>query len=146
MRAIHSVPLVGAVALITTLFGPPAQAEEFPPPDAVAVSAAKVARLQPGGVVEGSARVKCAPEWQAGDLSVQVDRSFTDYAQGITQPDVPCDDRWHRVRFTATTVSGTLDPGRVTISMQFVVTHVVFGDPAGAHDTTRGRLVRAAGR
>lgn len=143
MKTIRSLFLASAVTLITAGLSAPAHAEAWPPPDAVHVSAVKVARLLPDGTVLVGARIRCAPEWEAADLTAQVDRSLTDYAQGITQPDIACDNRWHRVGLTASTVSGKVGPGRVTITVQFTVTHVEFGDAAGAHDATRGRLVRA---
>lgn len=143
MKVWNPASVVGALTLVSVVICAPAQADEWPPADAVDVVALQVARLQPDGTAWVSARVKCAPEWEAADLSARLDRSFTDNAEGFASPDVACDNRWHRVTVKVSPVSGSLDPGRASIGVQFGVTHVVFGDFAGAHDTTTGRLVRA---
>lgn len=95
--------------------------------------------LNPDGTITVTQRVKCDPAWQPAELDVQVSRSLDAYASGYTIPAVPCDDAWHSVTYTIGT-SVPLTPGKVTISSQFLVTNVVTGDSAGAHDTRTGRL------
>lgn len=137
-----ALALVSPLVVASTVMMAPAQADEWPPADAADVRAMKITKLHPDGMISASMRVRCAPEWEPADVSVQVNRSLVDYAEGFAQADVVCDDRWHRVGLRARTVSGTMRPGRVEINVGFSVTHVEFGDAAGDTDRTYGRLVR----
>ena len=103
----------------------------------------KTVLLNPDATVTVRARLKCEPEWQPSQLDARVTQGEAS-AEGYTVPSVPCDDHWHEALLVLPTLSPAgFHPGRVDISIQFLLTHVEFGDFSGAHDQARGRLVPA---
>ncbi len=133
-----SIMAVGVGTLVTS----PAAAQDRPT-GVAAVKAGHSPILKAHGIVVVTTFVRCDPAWESAQLDAQVNRGFTDYAQGYTIPTIRCDNNWHKVVFRISTASGRMTPGKVTISTQFLVTNLETGDSAGAHGMDNGRLKRA---
>jgi hypothetical protein len=127
--------LLVLVLATITMAAPVASAQDRPgdrPHGVAKVRLEKKFLLQADGAIIVAARLECDPGWQSSDLSVSVAQgdSSTD---GFTTTAVPCDRNWHRVKLSLPPGTGAFQPGKATASAQFLVTNVLSGDSAGAH-------------
>lgn len=100
--------------------------------------------LHHGGSVTAKVGVRCKPGWESAELDVRINQGDS-YADGFTTTAFACDNHWHGAAFRIATGVGSLRPGAVTVSSQFLVTNVESGDSAGGHDVGRSACLRHPG-
>jgi hypothetical protein len=141
-RAIAASVGSGLIGLAAVTVGTAPAAATDRPTNVAFVRAWHNDNLHHNGTVTVGAGVRCVAGWAPAELDMRVTQGPNpgSEADGFTIPTVACDNRWHKVLFTLTDVSGTLHAGVVAISAQFLVTNVESGDSAGAHNQVPGRL------
>jgi hypothetical protein len=101
--------------------------------------------LQPDGTMIVAARLECDSGWQSSDLSVNVTQGDAS-TSGVTTTAVACDRHWHAVQLSIPQGTGMFQPGKATASAQFLVTNVVSGDSAAAHQDHVGVSIAATAK
>jgi hypothetical protein len=121
----------------------PAAADGDRPTNVAFVQAWQKVYIHQGGAsLTVTAGLRCKPGWYSTELDMQVnqgDQGDSNY----TIPDVPCDNKWHPVRFRIEGVTPAMHVGACTVSSQFLINNVDSGDSAGGHDVQRPcRIIR----
>ncbi len=138
--------LLVLVLATITMAAPAASAQDRPgdrPHGVAKVRLEKKFLLQADGTIILAARLECDPGWQSSDLSVSVTQGDASTG-GFTTTAVTCDRNWHRVQFSIPPGIGAFQPGNATASAQFLVTNVLTGDSAGAHQNQVNVSIMAA--
>lgn len=132
------VRLAGLLVLVLATFAvaaPTASAQDRPgdrPRGVAKVRLDKKLSLHADGTMIVAARLECDPGWESSDLSVIIAQGAAS-TSGVTTTAVPCDRHWHQVQFSLSPGTGAFQPGKATASAQFLVTNVLSGDSAAAH-------------
>src|SRR6266581_4317605 len=114
IRALSRIIGLPVLVLAVTAMAVPAATAQDRPTGVAQVKAGKRVLLT---VV---ARLECDPGWISSDLTVSVAQGLSTGTDGLIEPSVPCDGRWHRVQFgLPAPVAGTFQPGKATFRAQF---------------------------
>jgi hypothetical protein len=105
------------------------------------VQAWKKVYIHHNGSLTVTAGVRCEPGWTSSELNMLVGQGVSNSGEGTTSTNVPCDNRWHPVRFLTTVTNGSLHDGPVTIDSTFTVINNETGDPFFAKDHRSGRIL-----
>ena len=145
IRALSRIIGLPVLVLAVTAMAVPAATAQDRPTGVAQVKAGKRVLLNADGTLTVVARLECDPGWISSDLTVSVAQGLLTGTDGLIEPSVPCDGRWHRVQFgLPAPVAGTFQPGKATFRAQFLVFNVETGDPAAGHETTTVHLHRSS--
>lgn len=131
LRGVAAIPVLALAAAGVT--APVAMAQDRPTGVANEKTAKKIT-LNADGSLSARTRLECDPGWESSDFTFSVSQGGV-RADGIAEPSIPCDGRWHLVQYSVPAPgTGAFHPGKAQFSGQFLVFNVESGDPAAAHE------------
>src|SRR6266702_484821 len=99
IRALSRIIGLPVLVLAVTAMAVPAATAQDRPTGVAQVKAGKRVLLNADGTLTVVARLECDPGWISSDLTVSVAQGLSTGTDGLIEPSVPCDGRWHRVQF-----------------------------------------------
>jgi hypothetical protein len=141
-RGLHRVIVLPVLVLAATAAAVPVATAQDRPVGVGHEKTAKKIHLNADGSLSAVTRLKCDPGWESSDFTVFVSQADVS-TDGLVEPAIPCDGRWHRVRYDVPAPgNGAFQHGRAHFSGQFLVFNLDSGDPSAAHEQATVSLRR----
>lgn len=136
LRALQRVIALPVLVLASTVVAAPAAMAQDRPVGVADERTAKKVSLNADGSLSVVTKLRCDPGWESSDFTVLISQGDVS-ADGLIQPAIPCDGRWHLVRYGVPAPgSGAFHSGKAHFNGQFLVFNLASGDPSAAHEQT----------
>jgi hypothetical protein len=135
-RALPRAIALPVVVLAATAAAAPVAMAQDRPVGVAHEKTAKQVHLNQDGSLSLVTRLACDPGWESSDFTVFISQGDVS-TDGLVEPSIPCDGRWHTVRYDVPApVNGTFHGGKAHFNGQFLVFNTGSGDPSAAHEQT----------
>lgn len=132
-RILQRATTLSALVFASAAVAVPAAMAQDRPVGVAHEKTVKQVQINADGTLTAMTRLNCDQGWESSDFSFFVTQGDAS-TSGFIEPGIPCDGKWHQVRYQVPVGLGAFHEGKARFSGQFLVFNLISGDPSASHE------------